>query len=107
MTASLLLVPSSNRLTVAPKNGALFFTRKYTSSLAEFYYISQSIYPRICSNSFCRCIHFGIDRYFIPQGECEFLINLRALEPVHPGTVKQWTNENVLFVCVRTKNEGF
>ena len=31
---------------------------------------------------------------------------LRALEPVHPGTVNQWTNENVLFVCVRTKNEG-
>ena len=54
---------------------------------------------RICSNSFCRCIHFGIDRYFSAQGECEFLINLKALEPVYPGTVNQWTNENVLFVA--------
>ena len=41
--ASLLLVPSSNRLTVAPENGALIFTRKYTSSFAEFCYASQSI----------------------------------------------------------------
>ena len=105
--ASLLLVPSSNRLTVAPANGALIFTRKYTSYFAEFCYGSQSIYRRICSNSFCRCIHFGIDRYFSPQGECEFLINLRALKPDHPGTVNEWTNENVLFVCVRTKNEVF
>ena len=107
MTASLLLVPSSNRLTVAPENGALIITRKYTSSFAEFCYASQSIYRRICSNSFCRCIHFGIDRYFSPQDECEFLMNLRALVPVYPGIVNQWTNENVLFVCVRSKNEGF
>ena len=108
MTASLLLVPSFNRLTVALENGALIFTRKYTSSFAEFCYAFQSIYRRICSNSFCRCIYFGIDRYFSPQGECEFLINLRAFEPVHPGTVNQWTNENSLFVCARTKNaEGF
>ena len=28
---------------------------------------------------------------------------LRALEPVHPGTVNQWTNENVLFVCVSNR----
>ena len=101
----ILLVPSSNRLTVAPENRALIFTRKYTSSFAEFCYASQSIYRRIRSNSFCRCIHLGIDRYFSPQGECEFLINLRALEPVYPGTVNQWTNETVLFVCVRIKNE--
>ena len=40
------------------------------------------------------------------RSECEFLINLRALEPVHPGTVNQRTNENVFLFAYVLRMRG-